>query len=46
MAQVIKYQQGGSTPTQKYGTFTIDGNQYQVDDDFLFLPLSLFHTFN
>lgn len=35
MAQVIKYQQGGSTPTQKYGTFTIDGNQYQVDDDFL-----------
>lgn len=34
MAQVIKYQQGGSTP-QKYGTFTIDGNQYQVDDDFL-----------
>lgn len=34
MAQVIKYQQGGSTP-QKYGTFTIDGNQYQVNDDFL-----------
>lgn len=33
MAQIIKYQKGGST--KKYGTFTIDGNQYQVDDEFL-----------
>lgn len=34
MAQVIKYQQGGST-SKKYGTFTIDGSTYQVDDEFL-----------
>lgn len=34
MAQVIKYQQGGST-SRKYGTFTIDGNKYEVDDEFL-----------
>lgn len=34
MAQIIKYQQGGST-SKKYGTFTIDGNQYNVDDEFL-----------
>lgn len=34
MAQVIKYQQGGST-SKKYGTFTIDGNKYEVDDEFL-----------
>jgi hypothetical protein len=34
MAQIIKFQTGGST-SRRYGTFTIDGNQYQVDDDFL-----------
>lgn len=34
MAQIIKYKQGGST-SQKYGTFTIDGNQFNVDDEFL-----------
>lgn len=36
MAQVIKkLQNGGITPTKKYGTFTIDGNKYEVDDNFL-----------
>lgn len=34
MAQVIKYQNGGTTP-KKYGTFTIDDNTIEVDDDFL-----------
>lgn len=34
MAQVRKYQEGGSTH-KKYGTFTIDDNKYEVDDDFL-----------
>lgn len=34
MAQVVKYKQGGST-SNKYGTFTIDGNTYDVNDDFL-----------
>lgn len=34
MAQVRKYQSGGST-TRKYGTFTIDGNPFEVDDKFL-----------
>lgn len=33
MAQIIKYEKGG--PTKRYGTFTIDNNQYQVDDDFI-----------
>ena len=36
MAQVIKkFQSGGTAPTKKYGTFTIDGNKYEVDDNFL-----------
>lgn len=34
MAQIIKYQQGG-TATKKYGTFTVDGTTYDVDDEFL-----------
>lgn len=34
MAQVRKYQSGGPT-TRKYGTFTIDGNPFEVDDEFL-----------
>lgn len=34
MAQVRKYSSGGST-ARKYGTFTIDGNPYEVDDEFL-----------
>lgn len=36
MAQVIKkFQNGGTSPTKKYGTFTIDGTKYEVNDDFL-----------
>ena len=34
MAQIIKYEQGGST-SKKYGTFTIDGHKYDVNDEFL-----------
>lgn len=34
MAQIIKHQDGGST-SRKYGTFTIDGNAYEVNDEFL-----------
>ncbi|MEG0773645.1 hypothetical protein [Clostridium sp.] len=34
MAQVIKYDNGGST-TKKYGTFTYDNITHQVDDDFI-----------
>ena len=33
MAQIIKYKQGG--PTQKYGTYTVDGVKHTVDDAFL-----------
>ena len=35
MAQIIKYQKGGSTSNKRYGTFTIDGNKFEVDDNFL-----------
>ena len=35
MAQIIKYQKGGYTSNKRYGTFTIDGNKFEVDDNFL-----------
>lgn len=38
MAQIIKYANGGSasnSSSNKYGTFTIDNQTYQVDDNFI-----------
>lgn len=32
MAQILKFQGGGSTPTSSWGTFTIDNVTYNMDD--------------